>query len=143
MLSVSLGIKFVELIFPGQRGYDSSTAGQIFIDGIDISKIGLHDLRSRLSINSQDPTMFEGTVISNLDPLEECSNEQIWEALEKSQLGDELLQKEKTGVCMGQRQLTALFRKHLGSTSQNPVLTIAHGITSVLDSDMVLVMDHG
>ena len=54
-------------------------AGQIMLDGINISSIGLHDLRSRLSIIPQDPTMFEGTVRSNLDPLEEYSDEQIWE----------------------------------------------------------------
>ena len=54
-------------------------AGQIMIDGTNISSIGLHDLRSRLSIIPQDPTMFEGTVRSNLDPLEEHSDEQIWE----------------------------------------------------------------
>ena len=55
------------------------TAGEIMIDGTNISLIGLHDLRSRLSIIPQDPTMFEGTVRSNLDPLEEYSDEQIWE----------------------------------------------------------------
>ena len=54
-------------------------AGQVLIDGISISSIGLHDLRSRLSIIPQDPTMFEGTVRSNLDPLEEYTDEQIWE----------------------------------------------------------------
>ena len=52
-------------------------SGLILIDGIDISSIGLHDLRSRLSITPQDPTMFEGTVRSNLDPLEEYTDDQI------------------------------------------------------------------
>ena len=56
-------------------------AGQVLIDGISISSIGLHDLRSRLSIIPQDPTMFEGTVRSNLDPLEEYTDEQIWEVV--------------------------------------------------------------
>ena len=54
-------------------------AGQIMIGGINISSIRLHDLRSRLSIIPQDPTMFKGTVRSNLDPLEEYTDEQIGE----------------------------------------------------------------
>uniref|UniRef100_A0A1D1XDX3 ABC transporter C family member 3 n=1 Tax=Anthurium amnicola TaxID=1678845 RepID=A0A1D1XDX3_9ARAE len=62
------------------------TVGQIFIDGIDTLTIGLHDLRSRLSIIPQDPTMFEGTVRSNLDPLEEYTDEQIWQVMRFSLL---------------------------------------------------------
>jgi len=53
-------------------------AGQVLIDGINITLIGIHDLRSRLSIIPQEPTMFEGTVRTNLDPLEEYTDEQIW-----------------------------------------------------------------
>lgn len=53
--------------------------GRILIDGFDTSKIGLNDLRSRLSIIPQEPTLFEGNVRSNIDPLEEHQDVDIWE----------------------------------------------------------------
>ncbi|KAJ9563313.1 hypothetical protein OSB04_008473 [Centaurea solstitialis] len=96
------------------------TVGAILIDGIDISTIGLHDLRSRLSIIPQDPTMFQGTVRSNLDPLDQFTDEEVWEALDKCQLGDEVRKKERKldstvdengeNWSMGQRQLVCLAR---------------------------------
>lgn len=53
-------------------------AGSIIIDGIDISTLGLHDLRSRFGIIPQEPILFEGTVRSNIDPIGVHSDDEIW-----------------------------------------------------------------
>jgi ATP-binding cassette, subfamily C (CFTR/MRP), member 2 len=53
--------------------------GKIIIDGLDITKIGLHDLRTRFGIIPQDPTLFHGSVRYNLDPLGQFTDQQIWE----------------------------------------------------------------
>lgn len=55
------------------------TRGEIVVDGIDIYSIGLHDLRSRVGIIPQDPTLFNGTVRFNLDPLCQHKDEELWE----------------------------------------------------------------
>lgn len=54
------------------------TEGRIIIDELDITTIGLHDLRSNFGIIPQEPTLFSGSIRYNLDPLGEHSDQELW-----------------------------------------------------------------
>lgn len=100
--------------------------GKIVIDGVDIARLGLHDLRARLTIIPQDPVIFSGTIRSNLDPLDQYSDGQLWIALEHAHLKyyvatlpmklEHVVMDGGENLSTGQRQLIALARALLRKT---------------------------
>ncbi|KAH8832587.1 P-loop containing nucleoside triphosphate hydrolase protein [Flagelloscypha sp. PMI_526] len=95
-------------------------SGSIFIDGVDITKIGLHDLRSNICIVPQSPDLFEGTLRDNIDPVGTYSDDKIWIALEQAHLReyveslpeklDAPVKEGGSSLSAGQRQLLCFAR---------------------------------
>ncbi|KAF3993697.1 hypothetical protein FT663_01110 [Candidozyma haemuli var. vulneris] len=73
-------------------------SGSITIDGLDISQLGLRDLRSKLSIIPQDPVLFQGSIRRNLDPFHQYPDNILWDSLRRSGLitGEQLERVRRT-----------------------------------------------
>jgi len=101
--SVTINIKQKEKIgIVGRTGSGKSTllisllriveaaAGKIIIDGIDVAKIGLEDLRTKIAIIPQEPILFVGTIRENIDLFGKNTDEEIWQALDSVHLGSHI-----------------------------------------------------
>ncbi|XGW22458.1 hypothetical protein V3C99_005022 [Haemonchus contortus] len=94
--------------------------GKILIDGLDITSVGLHDLRERLTVIPQDPVLFSGTLRFNLDPTTRYSDEELWKAVEMANLKPFVeniplgiyhqIDEAGGNISVGQRQLVCLTR---------------------------------
>ena len=98
----------------------AETEGSITIDNLSIQDLNLISTRQRISVISQSPVLFNGTIRENLDPTGEISDSEIWEVLDQMQMGILVgslpgkLDNECTGggsnYSVGQRQLFHLAR---------------------------------
>jgi ABC-type multidrug transport system fused ATPase/permease subunit len=96
--------------------------GKIIIDGVVSTEIGLEDLRSGISIIPQDPVLFSGSFRRNLDPFNQSSDADVWDALDRARMKekvqeagglDGLVTEGGENLSVGQRQLVCLARAML------------------------------
>ncbi|KAJ6415969.1 hypothetical protein OIU84_004711 [Salix udensis] len=142
-----LVLKGINCTFKGRSEIEPES-GKILIDGLDIGCMGLKDLRMKLSIIPQEPTLFRGSIRTNIDPLGLHSDQEIWEALDKCQLKATISnlphQLDSSATASIDSATDAILQRIIRQEfSDCTVITVAHRVPTVIDSDMVMVLSYG
>ncbi|TRY79300.1 hypothetical protein TCAL_05131 [Tigriopus californicus] len=97
-----------------------SWSGQMFLDGIDVRPLGLHSLRSQITMIPQDPVMFKGTIRQNIDPFNKFKDDAIWDSLANCHMDTHIerfsaglehqVEEGGSNFSVGQKQLICLAR---------------------------------
>jgi ATP-binding cassette, subfamily C (CFTR/MRP), member 1 len=109
-------LTLLRLVEPALPADNEKYEAPITIDGVDILRIGLRDLRSRVGIIPQNPILFSGTIRGNIDIFDQFTDEQIWAALEKCGLSkavEEMPGELNAPISEGGENLSAGMRQML------------------------------
>ena len=125
-------------------------SGQILIDGVDISKVTLHSLRSQMGIMMQDSFIFSGTIMDNIRYGNmEATDEEVIQAAKTVCAHDFIMELENgyytqvnergTRLSVGQRQLISFARAILA----DPKILILDEATSSIDTETEILLQKG
>ncbi len=124
-------------------------SGRITLDGIDITDLTRHDLRSRVGMVLQDAWLFKGSIRDNIVyGRPEAGEEEVLEAARATYVDrfvhslpdgyDTVLDSEGGSVSAGERQLITIARAFL----TNPALLILDEATSSVDTRTEVLLQH-
>ncbi|OBZ72495.1 Oligomycin resistance ATP-dependent permease YOR1 [Grifola frondosa] len=118
------------------------SSGSVIIDGVDISQVGLTDLRNGLAIIPQDPLLFSGTLRSNLDPFGVHDDVRLWDALKRAYLvEDRALSFDQTDEDVKEGSRSPANRFSLDSPIEDEGGNLSIGQRSLVSLARALVKD--